>query len=351
MFLLGYAIPSTILPGLLWGGGWTFFSLVFVFGVTPIADLSAGRDSENRTPSSSWPYDLLVWGLAPVQIGLITWTLANVTSPGTSTFERVGLVLSLGVVTGASGITVAHELMHRSRRFEQALAEVLMTSVSYPHFCIEHVFGHHRHVATPADPATARLGESVYRFLPRTLLGGLRSFTRIEAERVRVHGRRGLSDARVRYGLLLGTAYGLVFACFGAGGVVAFLIQGAVAVVLLEVINYVEHYGLLRRKLSGPGEPPRYERVQARHSWNSNHRLTNAYLFHLPRHADHHFLASRPYHLLRHRADGPQLPAGYATMVILALVPPWWFRVMNPRVEALRSDGGVPAERELSARP
>jgi alkane 1-monooxygenase len=352
MFVLAYAVPLTLLPGLWLGGPWVFFTLAFVFVITPAIDGWLGRDERDRSPRSRWLYDVLLWMLVPLQLALLGWTLAEVTEPGRLIYERVGLVLSMGVVAGATGITVAHELMHRPRAFERAMAEVLMVSVSYPHFCIEHVFGHHRHVATPLDPASARKGESVYRFLPRTLLGGWRSYRAIEAERVAKHGRRGLADARLRYPIAMAVTWALVLGGFGLGGLLAFLGQSAVAVALLEVINYVEHYGLRRRRLDpspGTEDTQRYERVRPEHSWNSAHRLTNAYLFHLPRHADHHFLASRPYHELRHHPEGPQLPAGYATMVILALAPPLWFRVMNPRVEALGNRADGPPTRGLSA--
>ncbi|MEM6369798.1 MAG: alkane 1-monooxygenase [Myxococcota bacterium] len=330
VFLLAYLLPATHALGLSMGGGWSWFPVAFIFVITPVLDGLLGQDESNPEPRRRWLYDLCLWAWVPVQSSLLIWTLGRVGAGTGSGLELGGWVFSMGLVAGAGGITVAHELMHRPRQGERALAEILMTLVSYPHFCVEHVFGHHRNVATPLDPATARSGESVYRFLPRTLRGGFMSFWRIEADRVRKHGRRGWADARIRYALLLVFAYVGVAAGFGATGVLVFAAQGVVAVLLLEIINYVEHYGLLRTTL---GEADgRWERVRPHHSWNSSHRLTNAYLFHLPRHADHHAVASRPYHLLRHEPEGPQLPAGYATMVLVALLPPLWFHLMDPRV-------------------
>jgi alkane 1-monooxygenase len=220
--------------------------------------------------------------------------------------------------------------MHRRARWARALAELLMTSVSYPHFCIEHVLGHHRHVATPRDPASARLGETVFAFYARCVVGSLCSAWSLERERLSRAGQRAgtLRDRRLRYGLLLAGAYGLAGWSAGGLGLLVFAAQSVVGFSLLEVINYLEHYGLGRRELV----PGHYERVRPEHSWNASQRLSNHYLFNLARHADHHANASRPYERLRHQDDAPQLPAGYATMLLLALVPPLWFRVMNPRV-------------------
>jgi alkane 1-monooxygenase len=189
-------------------------------------------------------------------------------------------------------------------------------------------------VATRRDPATSRLGETVFAFVVRSILGGALSAWRLEGERVARAGSPAWTpgDRRLRMPLLTVLAYAAVWSAFGSRGALLFLAQGLVAVVLLETVNYLEHYGLTRRELA----PGRYERVSPEHSWNSSHLVSNAYLFNLARHSDHHSLASRPYELLRHRDEdeAPQLPSGYAAMLLVALVPPLWFRIMNPRVEA-----------------
>ena len=237
----------------------------------------------------------------------------------------------MGIVAGGGGINVAHELMHRSAPLPRAAAEILMTLVTYPHFCVEHILGHHRNVATPEDPASARRGEMVYLFFLRTVFGGLRSAWHLEGQRVVKKKLRpfGWSDRRMRHPMLVVAVYAAVGLAFGWTGIAVFFGQSVVAVALLEVINYVEHYGLSRQQ----NPDGRYERVMPKHSWNSAHRLTGWYLFNLPRHADHHYEARRPYNELRHLEDSPQLPLGYATMVIIALVPPLWFWMMNPRVD------------------
>ncbi|MBM4282471.1 MAG: alkane 1-monooxygenase, partial [Deltaproteobacteria bacterium] len=238
--------------------------------------------------------------------------------------------VACGLSTGI-GINVAHELMHRKGRVERAFAEVLMMSTTYTHFCVEHVHGHHKHIATPLDPASSRPGESLYKYLPRTLLGGLRSAWRIETVRVARQGGAGtLRDRRVRYPIGLAVVYVVVAAVAGLSGVVFFAAQSLVAMLLLETINYIEHYGLARREV----RPGVYERTLPHHSWNSSERLTNWVLFHLQRHADHHHIASRPYFALRHIEDSPQLPTGYAGMLWLAALPPLWRCVMDPRVAA-----------------
>jgi len=330
-------------------GPWVFFPWGYVFVLTPLLDAAIGRDDRNPAPEreagrrANRAFDVWLYSWLPVQFVLLYWTIAVGTSGELAGWEVFGLVTSMGIVSGGGGITVAHELMHRSRRFEKGLAELLMAAVSYPHFCIEHVYGHHRWVATPRDPATARFGESLYAFLPRTVGGGLGSFLRIERDRARRLGLRGLADARLRYPLLVWGFLVVFGAPFGLAGIGLFLGQSVVAVLLLEAINYVEHYGLERKPIGRD----RYERVQPKHSWNSDHLLTGLYLFNLPRHADHHYLASRPYPVLRHLDDSPQLPAGYSTMVLAALVPPLWRAVMDHRVEAWNArhdDGGLAAK-------
>jgi alkane 1-monooxygenase len=249
--------------------------------------------------------------------------------------EQVGLVASLGVMMGGFGINVGHELMHRARPSDRALAEILMASVSYPHFIVEHVLGHHKNVATPEDPATARLGESLYHFLPRTLVGGVQSAWRLEKKRVATHGlmRFGLRDRRLRYPLDVLLACAIIATFAGWIGVAYFAAESVIAILLLETINYVQHYGLARAEVS----PGRYERVRDVHSWNSAVRVSNWYLFNLPRHSDHHSVASRPYPVLRHNGDSPQLPAGYGTMLLAAFVPPLWRRWMDARATEWRN--------------
>jgi len=277
-------------------------------------------------------FDGLLYLNVPLQYGLLVAFLYTLQTRNFSVAETTGAILGVGICCGALGINVAHELGHRARGWEQRLAQALLLSSWYPHFFIEHNRGHHRHVATPLDPATARLHEPFWHFLPRAVLGECRSAWALEAERLR---RQGLPVWSVQNQLLqLQGAQvllaGLVVAFFGGAGLLAWLAAAWVGYVLFQLVNYVEHYGLLRRQ-TAPGV---YERVQPHHSWNSEHALGRIMLYELTRHSDHHYQASRPYQTLRHQPASPQMPTGYPGMMLIAIIPPLWFRVMNKRVPA-----------------
>ena len=327
-----FTVPASVALGLLWGGFWTYFTPLYLFVLIPALDHLGGVDTQNPNENDNQNISLfhlwlILW--VPAQLFILGWALVHITHHTLQTFEIVGLTISVGMMAGGGGINIAHEMMHRKNNMHRALAEILMTSVSYTHFCVEHVLGHHKNVGTLKDPATSRKNENLYAFLPRTLFGGLLSAWRLETERVK---NRQLSwtpkDRRLRYSIVYTIVIAGLIMNFGMLGLLFFMGQSAMAVLLLEVINYVEHYGL-KRELQDSG---RYERVLPKHSWNSAHRLTNALLVHLPRHADHHYMASRQYQELRHIEDSPQLPTGYAAMVLLALIPPLWKKVMNPLV-------------------
>jgi alkane 1-monooxygenase len=238
----------------------------------------------------------------------------------------VALGLAMGMTAGSQGITFAHELGHSRSRLDRALAWGLMVSVGYAHFMVEHYRGHHVRAAMWADPASARAGESLWRFLPRTLAGSWRSAWALEAQRLAQHQqgwmRSPLVWAVVAQGsLLLGAAV-----VAGWQGLLFWLVQAAHAVWLLETVNYIEHYGLQRREVDG-----RPERFGVAHAWNADHLVSNCLLANLQRHSDHHMHAWKPYASLE-PLPGPQLPGGYASCIYLAMVPPLWFRVMHPRL-------------------
>lgn len=336
-YLAGFLLPPHVARCISEGGWRTFLPVVTVFILVPIVDALAGMAKKARpspdVDANVW-FRVVTWAWVPMQVGLLVWVLRMATSGRLSVLEIAGATVSMGVTSGAIGITFAHELVHRRGRFERALGEILLASVSYTHFAIEHVHGHHRHVGTPADPATARLGESFYRFLPRTLAGSLTSAWRLEVERLARRGRTAWSPANrmLRYGLTQLLLLAALLTIVGATGVIVFAGQAVVAFALLEVINYIEHYGLTRREIA-PGE---FERIAPHHSWDSSYRISNWMLINLARHSDHHCAASKRYQSLELPTPAPQLPAGYGAMFLLALVPPLWFRVMDPRVAAAR---------------
>jgi alkane 1-monooxygenase len=322
-----------------WWGPWLVPGVLF--GVLPLVDALCGEhiselDQRSVVPNRAPLFDAWLWTWLPLQVALLLWAMSAFAAvSSTSLWQGAGLVVGVGLVTGI-GINVAHELMHRRGLAERALAELLMMTTSYTHFCVEHVLGHHKHVSTPEDPASAPLGMSLWRYLPKTLWGGLRSAWRLESKRVSsfaaadMRGLRRLRDRRVRYPLAYACMVASIVGGFGAPALLFFVLQSVVAMVLLETINYVEHYGLRRQRK----EDGTYERCLPHHSWNAPQRLSYYLLFALQRHSDHHHVASRPYYALRHASEAPQLPAGYPAMVVLALIPPLWRRVMDARAIA-----------------
>lgn len=341
-YYLAFTLPAVVGLGVLAGGNWIWLTPLYLFVLVPILDILGGLDTENpeerKGVNRDVSRDLPLWLWAPVMVGFEVWVASQVGTGRFSTAEFVGVSVGTGLVGGAAAINVAHELMHRRGKFERALSEILLLCVTYTHFTVEHVMGHHRRVSTPEDPASSRFGESLYRFLPRSIVLSLFSAWELEGERVQKRGAGflRLGDRRVRYILMTGAAYaGLGFA-FGWLAVAFFALQSFVAICLLETINYIEHYGLFRKEIA----PGKYERVRPHHSWNASQRVTNWFLYNLQRHSDHHYLASRPYWQLRHFDDVPQMPFGYATMFLIAFAPPVWRSIMDPRVEAWREKHG-----------
>jgi alkane 1-monooxygenase len=250
------------------------------------------------------------------------------------TWDKIGLAVSIGCI-GGIGINTAHELGHKKESHERWLSKVALAPVAYGHFYIEHNRGHHVRVATPEDPASARLGENFYQFWPRTVGGSLRSAWRIEKRRYARKQRHPfrIGNDVLNAWLMTAALWGGLIAWLGVEITPYLVIQAVVGFSLLEVVNYMEHYGMLRQKV-GVGDRQRYERVDPSHSWNSNNIATNVLLYHLQRHSDHHANPTRRYQALRDFEESPVLPTGYAGMIVLAIVPAVWRRVMDPRVVA-----------------
>ena len=340
-FTSGFGLFFLLMPlGIVFGGFWAWLPIIATFVIVPLLDMAGGVSLWNPAPEaetalSADPRFRSIVGLwVPVAIALTVWGLAVTVHPSTPGVDRIGLILSIGFMNGVIGITYAHELIHQPSRFEQFLGEVLLVLVGYGHWRVEHVYGHHRNVATPADPATSRRGESIFAFYGRSVVGSFVSAWGLERARLRRAGLAPLGPRNRLYWYAVATC-ALAAVAYAAGGTlaaVAFIAQGVVAFSSLEIINYVEHYGLTRRELA----PGRYEPTRPKHSWNAGQRVSNALLINLARHSDHHATASRRYQILRTFDDdaAPQLPHGYATMFLIALVPPLWFAMMNARVDA-----------------
>lgn len=323
-------------------GGWTVFLLpAYGWIVTSLLDAVAGPNHDN--PDTATPEERLFWYRLvtlvwfPLQAAVLYGLIRYVThTDHLSPWETIVLFFGVGVMTGSIGINYAHELMHQKSRLERWLGDLLLATVLYSHFRTEHLLVHHRHVGTPRDGVTARYNEGFHRTFLRVLAGGHRSAWRAERQMLARAGRGRFhpSNPFWRYLLLQLAALGLAFTLGGWAGLGLFLWQAFVAIWQLELVNYVEHYGLTRRHF-GDG---RYEHVLPRHSWNADHRVTNWLLINLQRHSDHHYKPDRRFPLLQtyDAAEAPQLPLGYPAMTALAMVPPLWRRRMNPRVREWR---------------
>lgn len=339
---------SAAFPGLVWLNllryersgheAWLWASTLGIFVLLPLLDALLPLDRRNPPPAAEpqlladrW-YRAVLVAFIPLQWGLTLQGAWLATHASLSLFGWIGLILSVGGINGV-GINTAHELGHKQPRWERRLARLALAPTGYGHFYVEHNRGHHLRVATPADPASSRMGESFWAFLPRTMLGSLRSAWALEAERLQ---RQGHSRWHWRNECL--QAWSLTVLLFGALGlwlgpsVLPFLLlQAFYGASLLEVVNYIEHYGLLRPLNPHTGRPVP---CAPEHSWNASHSASNLFLYQLQRHSDHHAHPGRRYQILRHVDSAPQLPSGYAGMLLLAYIPPLWFRVMDPRLLA-----------------
>lgn len=333
-------VPLAII-GTLWGGLWTLMLPAYGVMLVPVLDRLTGLNEDNADPETDeadlfWYRAItLIW--VPVQFVLLFWIIGYVSlNRHLGWAELLVLLYGVGIMTGASGIVYAHELMHQRNRLERWLGDLLLAMVLYSHFRSEHLLVHHQHVATPRDAVTARYNESFLRYFPRVLRHCPPSAWRAEAALLKRRGA-GTFDRRNpfwRYGALqLGM---LIMAVVVGGwyGLALFLAQSLIAIWMLELTNYVEHYGLTRKYL-GRGK---FEYVKPHHSWNAAHRVSNWLLINLQRHSDHHYKPDRRYPLLQtyDEDEAPQLPYGYPLMTAMAMVPPLWRRVMNPKVRQWR---------------
>ncbi|HCB03930.1 MAG TPA: fatty acid desaturase [Nocardioides sp.] len=352
LWLIGLVVPSLFFigyvgwlatgwPGLFWIGP------VVILVIVPAIDLVAGLDRSNppddviEALERDRYYRWITYLFLPIQyVGFVAamYLVARGDPLGIGgeipLWAKIGLAVSIGCI-GGIGINTAHELGHKKESHERWLSKIALAQSCYGHFYIEHNRGHHVRVATPEDPASSRVGESFYQFWPRTVLGSLKSAWRLERRRYarrKQHPFR-LSNDVLNAWLMSVVLWGALVAWLGVGIVPYLLIQAVVGFSLLEVVNYMEHYGMLRQQV-GVGERQRYERVDPSHSWNSNNIATNVLLYHLQRHSDHHANPTRRYQTLRDYQESPVLPTGYAGMIVLAIVPAIWRRVMDPLVLA-----------------
>lgn len=335
-YLAAFSVPLFAFFGLYCKGFWVWATPVFAFVIIPVLELVFPVDTTNNESDDANSklkrkiFDWLLYLNLPIVFGLLFYGLTTVTNTALETYEFIGLIFSLGIVLGINGINVAHELGHRQTTNERFLAKILLLPSFYMHFYIEHNFGHHLHAATPEDPATAKYNQTVYSFWFTSAIRQYFSAWAIQNKRLKSNR---LSFFSLKNDMLWFTVFQavyltFVFLIFNTTGLYFSLFAGIVGFILLETVNYIEHYGLLRLKT----KTGRYERVKEIHSWNSNHVIGRIVLYELTRHSDHHYKSSKKYQVLDCHEDSPQMPYGYPTSMVLAMVPPLWFGIMNKRV-------------------
>ena len=341
-YIFAYTIPVSAYFSFISSGIWTYSTVFYAFLAIPILDILTGESKENLSEEDAsykktkWIFDLMLYFNIPIVFGLLFIFYSNIQLNDYRTFEIVGLVLSGGILLATNGINVAHELGHRTPYFERFFSKILYMPCLYMHFYIEHNFGHHLNVATPEDGASARYNQTLYSFWFSSVTRQYKSAWKIQIEML---NRKGLSFFSIKNDMLwyhlIQPIYLIgIYGLFSLKVMFIAILIGVVAFLFLECINYIEHYGLRRIKT----EFGRYERVQPYHSWNSNFNVGRITLYELTRHSDHHYKSSKKYQILNSHKECPTLPFGYPTSILLSLVPPLWFRVMNPLVpKAMKS--------------
>lgn len=323
--------------------GWmTWLPMLEAFFIIPLLELAFKPNPSNLSEEVEASrkedpiYDWQLYIMVPIQFFLLFIFLQSMSEVGLTIVDQVGRISAMGLMCAVIGINVAHELGHRSTWYEQFMAKLLLMTSLYMHFFIEHNKGHHRNVSTKEDPSSARYGEMLYSFWIRSVVFAYLSAWKLEKEKLNKQGRSFVSIYNemiwfqlTQIGFTL--TIGLLFSWTVMG---YFIVAAVMGFLLLETVNYIEHYGLERDKKGNA-----YERVMPHHSWNSDHILGRIILFELSRHSDHHFIASRKYQILRHIDDSPQMPTGYPGMMLMAIFPPLWFRVMNSRIQKIKQEG------------
>lgn len=337
IYLRYLLLPIAVTGGGLLGGAWLFAVPVFCFVVHPLLGLMiTGKKTETASPVGEYSpsaYRRTALFFVPVLTIVTAWGAWKTTDDSLSTFELTGLILSIGIMNGILGFTLAHECIHRRSSAERAAGHLLLLLNSYLHYSIEHIGGHHVYACTEKDPHTARFNESFYRFLPRAIAGTFLNAWRIERRRLKKKSIPTLSlSNRMLLFLLLQVLFLLaVLWIAGMTAIIFYLLQGAVAVGLLHITNYLQHYGLVRRETVNG----QIEKIKTHHAWSTGKGQDGLNLFQIDKHADHHMHPGKSYEQLTAHEDSPVMPTGYSGMILLACLPPLWFRIMNNRILSL----------------
>lgn len=335
-YLFAYTVPISVYISFISNGVWTYSAVFYAFLILPIFDLIFGESNNNLSDEeaskmkTNWIFDFMLYLNIPIVFGLLYFVFSKIQLTAYSTSELIGLAISAGILLATNGINVAHELGHRGPYIERFMGKLLHMPSLYMHFYIEHNYGHHTHVATPNDGATAKYNQSVYSFWFTSVF---KQYFDAWKHQKHILKKKNASFYSIKndmlWFLLIQSSYLFAIYYFFSIEVVIFgFVIGIISFLFLESINYIEHYGLLRKK----NDSGNYERVQPHHSWNSNFNIGRITLYELTRHSDHHYKASKKYQILNSYQESPTLPLGYPASILLSLFPPLWFWVMNPRV-------------------
>ncbi len=336
-YLAAYLLPLSVWLSFSWEGWMTFLPIIEAFIAIPILELFLRADASNLSKTEQDMmkddpvYDWLLYLSLPLQYFFLFHFLNLIGTVGPGQIEFWGWSASMGLMCGILGINIAHELGHRRKSLEKLMAKMLLMTSLYPHFYIEHNYGHHKNVGTDEDPASARYNESLYRFWFRSIYYSYKSAWNIENTRCRKKYGRAFTwrNEMIVFTLIELVLLASITWIWGPLALAGFMVAALGGIFLLETVNYIEHYGLRRSKVS----ESRYEKTQPQHSWNSNHVVGRLMLFELSRHSDHHAFPHRKYQVLENHEENPQLPTGYPGMMLMATIPPLWFRLMNPKVD------------------
>ena len=332
-----YLLPAAVLVSFNTKGWISFLPVYAFFGIVPLLELIIPTDEENMDKKIAYDeknqmlYDWILYLAVPVQVGILVYFFIIIATTPINSLEFISRTFSMGLMCGVMGINVGHELGHRRNRFEQFLGEILLLTSLNTHFLPYHNGGHHLNVATPKDSATAAKGESLFTFWITSHFGSYIEAWKLENDRMKRSGESIISpkNRMVIYSIANVILLSLIYYFLGFQVLFAFCIASILGIMLLETVNYIEHYGLLREK----NELGKYKPVKHIHSWNSDHPIGRAMLFNLSRHSDHHYNGSKKYQILESIPESPQMPTGYPGMLVLALIQPLWFKVMNQRLE------------------
>jgi alkane 1-monooxygenase len=335
-YLLVFVSPAIICLSMYIGGIYVFLAPLYVFFMIPIMEFFIAGSNKNldkmeeEIVKNDPYYDYLLYSLVPLQVLLLIYFLFRIDNALMPAWEKIGMMIAFSLSCASLGINGAHELGHRSTWYEQLFSKILLASTQYLHFFIEHNRGHHKNVSTENDPASSRYGETLYAFYVRSVKDSWFSAWKLEGDRLKKANISfwSVHNEMLLYQLIQAAILLTIAIVFSWQVMLWYLGASVMGFLFLETVNYIEHYGLQRKKVDGAY----YEKTMPIHSWNSNHTLGRILLLELTRHSDHHYMANRKYQVLRHFDASPQMPAGYPAMMLLAFVPPLWFKIMHRQI-------------------